>query len=84
MSKGIYEGAAYDMRLRPPEVVPDIAVLKQQRPPPYQAPIVSDTVIYFGSGAAVVVVFIGLCIMAYMLIFNEGGSNDTEELYGYI
>ncbi|XP_037556346.1 uncharacterized protein LOC119433268 [Dermacentor silvarum] len=66
------------------EGVPDIAVLKTVRPPPCEVPIIPDAVVYFGSGAAVIVVFLGLCVMAYMLIFTEGRSHDMDELYGFM
>ncbi|KAK8776190.1 hypothetical protein V5799_030465 [Amblyomma americanum] len=49
-----------------------------------EVPIIPDAVVYFGSGAAVVVVFLGLCVMAYMLIFTESRSHDMDELYGFM
>ncbi|KAL1470127.1 hypothetical protein MTO96_040641, partial [Rhipicephalus appendiculatus] len=53
----------YDRGPLRPERVPDIAVLKTVRAQP---------------GAAVIVVFLGLCVMAYMLIFTEGRSHDMD------
>ncbi|KAL3227604.1 hypothetical protein MRX96_024067 [Rhipicephalus microplus] len=69
----------YDRVHLRPERVPDIAVLKSVRPQPCEVPIIPDGVVYFGSGAAVIVVFLGLCVMAYMLIFTEGRSHDMDE-----
>ncbi|KAM7287029.1 uncharacterized protein ISCGN_030723 [Ixodes scapularis] len=78
MNKAAGIEQAFEMRQRPPqEGMPDIAILKYPSRYSNEVPIIPDSVVYFGSGAAVIMVFAGLCIMAYMLIFSEG-TRDTE------
>ncbi|XP_064479572.1 uncharacterized protein LOC135392782 [Ornithodoros turicata] len=88
MNRGSFESPKASGEMRPrtlSDTVPEIAVVKGVVHPRYETPIIPDSIIYYGSGAIVVLVFLGLCIMAYMLIFHEGGgSHDLEDLYKYL